>query len=299
MRNWDDYRVFLEVARTGSLTAASSILKMDPATVGRRVQRLEHSLGVGLFTKMPRGYVLTSAGQDLQKHIEQIESHERIARGVVQDTDETLTGTVRIGATDGLSNFVLPQVCTAITKTYPALNIQILTLPPVFNLTKREADMAIMVTPPKMGRLLSEKITDYHLHLAAHRDYLKTHGAITDVKELKNHHTVGYIPDLVFDPSVDYHSEIFPERTPNLSSNSVAVQMQLVRQGGGISVIHDFVLPYFKDFERFLVDEISLTRSFYMVRLRDDQTNDRLNRIAALLMDGVKSEVAQLESLIL
>ncbi|MGY9053220.1 MAG: helix-turn-helix domain-containing protein, partial [Rhodobacterales bacterium] len=56
MLNWDDYRVFLDVARSGSLSAASSTLKINPATVGRRITRLEESLGSKLFNKLPRGY---------------------------------------------------------------------------------------------------------------------------------------------------------------------------------------------------------------------------------------------------
>ena len=77
MLNWDDYRIFLDVARSGSLSAASATLKIDPATVGRRITRLEKSLGSKLFNKLPRGYQLTQAGSDLQEHIEHIERTEK------------------------------------------------------------------------------------------------------------------------------------------------------------------------------------------------------------------------------
>ncbi|MDO7631520.1 MAG: LysR family transcriptional regulator, partial [Loktanella sp.] len=54
--NWDDMRVFLAVARAEGLTAAAPVLKMDPATLGRRVARLEASIGGALFVKSPQGY---------------------------------------------------------------------------------------------------------------------------------------------------------------------------------------------------------------------------------------------------
>ena len=70
MLNWDDYRIFIDVARSGSLSAASISLKIDAATVGRRITRLENALNSKLFNKLPRGYQLTQAGNDLKEHIE-------------------------------------------------------------------------------------------------------------------------------------------------------------------------------------------------------------------------------------
>ena len=55
--NWDDMRVFLAVAREESLSAAGRFLKIDPATVGRRIARLERSVNAVLFTKSQQGYL--------------------------------------------------------------------------------------------------------------------------------------------------------------------------------------------------------------------------------------------------
>ena len=110
MLNWDDYRIFLDVARSGSLSAASIILKIDAATVGRRITRLETALNSKLFNKLPRGYQLTQAGKDFKEHIEAIERTEKIARGSLQKASANISGNFRIGAPDGLSNFVLPSL---------------------------------------------------------------------------------------------------------------------------------------------------------------------------------------------
>ena len=69
MLNWDDYRIFIDVARSGSLSAASISLKIDAATVGRRITRLENAFNSKLFNKLPRVYQLTQAGNDLKEHI--------------------------------------------------------------------------------------------------------------------------------------------------------------------------------------------------------------------------------------
>jgi DNA-binding transcriptional LysR family regulator len=297
MLNWDDYRIFLDVARTGSLSAASTTLKIDPATVGRRVTRLEQSLGSKLFNKMPRGYQLTPAGEELVEHIKQIESTEKIARGSLQKASATISGNFRIGAPDGLSNFVLPRVVADIHRQYPALDIQILSLPRVFNLSRREVDLAIMVTPPKTGRFVTKKIVNYKLHLAAHREYLAKSAPIVSKADLKTHTTIGYIPDLIFDPSLDHMAEVTPNRAPNLASNSVAVQMRMLDMGGGIGFAHDFALAHFENLETVLTKDVFQERAFYLVRDRDDRASEQANLIAALLSEGTKTEVKRLEEI--
>jgi len=71
--NWDDMRLFLAVARAESLTGAGKVLKLDPATLGRRIARLEETLGAALFARSPRGYGLTEAGERLMARAVQAE----------------------------------------------------------------------------------------------------------------------------------------------------------------------------------------------------------------------------------
>lgn len=293
---WDDLRVFLAVARAESLSGAGRVLRIDPATVGRRIARLETDLGAPLFAKSPMGYALSDAGQRLMSHAVRV---EQAVEGVAEEMagqSGGLTGQIRIGAPDGAANFVLPQVCARIARENPDLEIQIVALPRVFNLTRREADMVVAVSPPTAGRLSVQKITDYHLHLAAHRSYLRQHDPITQLSDLKGHRMVGYIQDMIFDKELDYLSEAGVERV-NLASNSVAVQVNWIRQGGGIGVVHDFSIPWFRGLRKLLVKDFSLMRSFYLVRHADDRRLERLNRFAAALVSETRTEVARLEAL--
>ena len=178
---------------------------------------------------------------------------------------------------------------------HPELDIQIVALPRVFNLSRREADLAVGVSAPTAGRLTVQKITDYHLHLAASDAYLKTNAAISTLTDLKAHRVVGYIPDMIFDRELDYLADIGVGRVP-LASNSVSVQLNLLRQGGGVGVVHDFALPFAPELRVILKDQISLKRSFYMIRHEDDRQNAKLARFAQSLADGVRQEVARLET---
>jgi len=294
--NWDDLKVFLAVARSESLSGAGKVLKVDPATVGRRIARFEAQMGALLFTKSPQGYALTAEGQRLMMRAIRAEDEmSRAFEGLAGETGQ-LSGQIRLGAPDGSANYLLPQVCAAIAERNPDLEIQIVALPRVFNLSKREADMAIGVSAPTAGRLHVEKLSDYKLHLAAARGYLDQAPPIRTLADLGQHRIVGYIQDMIFDRELDYLGETGLDAV-HLASNSVSVQINWIRQGAGVGVVHDFAIPSAPGVEKILTDEISLTRSFYLIRHADNLRLERLNRFAAVLRDGMRAEVARLEAL--
>jgi DNA-binding transcriptional LysR family regulator len=289
-------KMFLTVARLESLSAAGRELKVDPATVGRRIARFEEDMGAPLFAKSPQGYALTDAGQRLLTHAERAEQAMQAATEELAGQSGGLSGQIRIGAPDGCANYLLPQVCARIAQDNPGLDLQIVALPRVFNLSKREADMAIGVSPPTAGRLTVQKITDYKLHLAAHEDYLARHAPLRAIEDLRDHQMVGYIADMIFDKELDYLSECNVERV-SLASNSVSVQFNWIRQAGGIGIVHDFAIPSTTGIRKVLEDKLSLRRSFYMIRHSDDRRLERLNLLAQQLSDGLRAEVARLEAM--
>ncbi|WP_372603648.1 LysR family transcriptional regulator [Actibacterium sp.] len=294
--NWDDLRVFLAVARAESLSGAGKTLKLDPATVGRRIQRLEEGMGATLFAKSPQGYALSAEGERMLERAEQAEQAITLATEEMRGQTGQITGVIRIGAPDGCANHLLPQVCASIADRHPDLEVQILALPRVVNLSKREADMAITVSPPDTGRLTVQKITDYHLHLAASRRYLNQHPNIQSLEDLKGHRMIGYIQDMIYDKELDYLSTLQGD-APTLVSNSIGVQLNFIRHHAGIGIVHDFTLPAARNVRRILTDHVSLTRAFYLVRHADDRKVERLSRFAQELITGVKEEVSRLEAL--
>ncbi|MEP4195417.1 MAG: LysR family transcriptional regulator [Aliishimia sp.] len=302
MTNWDDLRLFLAVVRAQTLSGAGKLVRLDPATLSRRIARLERDLGQPLFIKSPLGYVLTENGARLLPQAEAAEAALMTAETgfKAKHADATgvsgLAGQVRIGAPDGCANYLLPQVCARISRDNPALDIQIIALPRVFNLSRREADMAISVSAPTTGRLTVQKIGAYHLHLAAASTYLQGRSPVLTLADLGDHPIVGYIPDMIFDKELDYLNDLGVSRVA-LGSNSVAVQLNWIRQGGGIGVVHDFALPVVGGLTRILTDKVSLRRHFYLVRHADDRRDARLTHFSELLMRGFRAELTRLEAL--
>ena len=149
--------------------------------------------------------------------------------------------------------------------------------------------MAITVSPPAAGQLIVQKITDYRLHLAMRADAPPA----TKLDDLRGRPVVGYIPDMIFDKELDYLGALGAGGV-QLASNSVAVQLQMIR-AAGVGIVHDFALPFAPELRRILTDDIALTRSFYLVRHKSARQSDRLTRVAAALSAGLVAEVARLE----
>ncbi|WP_439140385.1 LysR family transcriptional regulator [Roseicyclus sp.] len=295
--NWDDLRVFLAVARAEGLSGAAPRLRLDPATAGRRIARLEQSLGAVLFARSPQGYTLTEAGQRLVPRAEAAEA--ALAGGLDGDGHDgagRLSGTIRIGAPDGCANYLLPQVCATIAASHPDLDLQILALPRVVNLSRREADLAITVSPPATQRLQGELLSDYHLSLAASRRWLAAHGAPSGPEALRDAAMIGYIPDMIFDAELDYLAQFGITRVA-FASNAVSVQLNLARAGAGLAIVHDFALPSAPELVRLLTGQLRLRRSFWLVTHAGPR-DARLARVSSLLRDGIRAEIARREKLV-
>lgn len=248
-----------------------------------------------LFVKSPQGYGLTSAGAELLPRVEAMEAELRAGLAGITDPGQGLSGAIRLGAPDGCANFLLPEICERLAARFPDLDIQILALPRSVNLSRREADLAITVSPPTAGRLLVQKIADYRLHLAASNAYLDKHPRITTPDDLHNHRFVGYIPDMIFDRELDYLSDLGVTRVP-LASSSAAVQLQMLAVGGGVGVVHDFAMSAAPDLRFVLPDQIAFTRAFHLVRHADDRASDRLGRFANALVSEMRQALGKLDA---
>lgn len=127
--------------------------------------------------------------------------------------------------------------------------------------------------------------------------FFTAHPPITQLGDLKAHRLVGYIPDMIFGSELDYLAEVGAERVA-LASNSVSVQLNIIRREGGVGIVHDFALPSVPRVRRVLEGQFSLSRSFYLIRHADDRRVGRLNRVAEALVSGLRAEVARLEALV-
>lgn len=238
--DWSDLTFFLAVARAGRLTAAAARLKVEHSTVSRRIGALEEALGAKLFDRRPHGYGLTAAGERLMAAAEGMETLALAAQGEIGGADLGVAGTVRIGAPDGLGNYFLAAELGALAALHPDLVVELVPLPRTFSLSRREADLAIVLDRPTEGRLLVSRLIDYTLSVYAARAYLERHGTPSTVEDLAGHVVVTGVEDLAYASALDYSGVLEKHGRSRFRCASVMGQMEAVRAGAGIGVLHDF-----------------------------------------------------------
>lgn len=143
MIDWDDIRYFLAVARGGSVRAAAERLGVNHATVLRRIAQLEESLGAQMFEKLPSGYRLTAAGEEVLELAGQMEASSHQLETRVFGRDQSARGLLRVTLPPFLAAQLLMPDLAEFARTYPDIEIEIVSSGEVANLTKREADVAI------------------------------------------------------------------------------------------------------------------------------------------------------------
>lgn len=234
-------RVFLAVARTGQLLGAARALNLNHATAARRITALEAALGSRLFIRRTNGTALSAAGERFLPHAERMESEMLAAREAVGAEDLALSGTVRIGAPDGFGVGYLAARLGQLTERHPGLRLELVPVPRTFSLSRREADIAVTLERPREGRLVARKLVDYGLGLFASRSYLAEHPAPQTAEELGKHRLVGYVEDLIFSPALDYTAEVLRGWRSDLAISSAMGQLEAVRAGAGIGMLHGFM----------------------------------------------------------
>ena len=291
--DWNALQSFLSVARCGRLTIAAQQLGIDHSTLSRRISGLEKSLQVRLFDRQPSGYTLTPQGETLLASAQSMESTALGILDHVAGASHKIAGPVRVGAPDGFgTNFLASKLCK-LARLHPALSVQLVTLPRVLSLSKREADIAISLAPPAEGRLHTRKLTDYELGLYGSATYLAQYPPILSVADLRQHRLIGYIEDLIYAPELHYLPLVSRDIHPFFASSSLVVQYQATIQDHGLCILPCFMASTAPTLQRVLPQEIALQRAFYMITHSDIRNIARIR----LTCDFIAKEVASSKNL--
>jgi DNA-binding transcriptional LysR family regulator len=289
--DWDNVRVFLAVARGGQFVAAAKRLKLDHATVSRRIAALEAAVGAKLFDRRTTGARLTGAGERFIGAAEQMESAFLHAQGEISGVDLELSGDVRIGAPDGFSTYYLTSALRDFAERHPAMRLQLAPLPQLTPLARREVDIVVGLDKPEAGRFVARKLTDYSLGIYGSSGYLKRNGAPAGVEALKNHRLIGYVEEHAFSTALDYVLELFGGAPTSFESANTVTQLEAARAGVGLAVMHDFIARRFKDLKRVLPERRAM-RAYWLVTHEDTRGLGRIRAVSEHLAKAVARDRA-------
>ncbi len=288
--DWDNLRYFLELARSGTLVSAARRLAVDHTTVARRIQALEKEVGTALFSREAGGHRLTEAGRRLQPQVEAMESAFLAVESAAPPSHAGLSGLVRIGATEGFGTVVLAPRLAQFAKTHPKLVIDLLAMPRLVHLSRREADIVISLERPARGPVVVTKLCDYSLHLYASRDYLATHAPIAVREDLRGHTFISYVDDLLFSKELQYLDELYHPDSFALRSTSILAQHRAVAGGAGIAVLPAFLAEGDAQLARVLPGQANFTRSFWMSIPAEIKHLARMQAVWSFLRETVEGQ---------
>jgi DNA-binding transcriptional LysR family regulator len=285
--DWDNLRFFLELARTGTLVSAARRLAVDHTTVARRIQALEKEAGTALFSREADGHRLTEAGRRLQPQVEAMESAFLTIESASPSKDEGLSGLVRIGATEGFGTVVLAPQLATFAQQHPKLVIDLLAMPRLVHLSRREADIVISLERPVRGPAVVTKLTDYTLRLYASKRYLSKHNPIDKREDLRGHTFISYVDDLLFSKELHYLDELYRPEHFALRSTSIIAQYRAVASGAGIAVLPAFIAEPDKTLRSVLPAQANFTRTFWMSMPEETKHFARIRAIWDFLRETV------------
>jgi DNA-binding transcriptional LysR family regulator len=171
---WDDLRIFLAVARAGSISRAAKRMDIQHSTVSRRVKLLERQLGARLLERKKSGYELTVEGEELKVAASRIEAEVLDVEGSLGDRESQVTGELRVSAINNMASGVLMPAFAAFSETHPEIELHLLVSNKYVSLAERQADIAIRLTNSPLETLVGTLLTKVASAVYGRRDYVRS-----------------------------------------------------------------------------------------------------------------------------
>jgi len=292
--DWDDLRIFLQVARSGNLSRAATVLRVDHSTVSRRIAHLEYSLGSRLIERKKEGLTLTELGRDILDKLEAMEYNVAAVRERVSGTQAGEAAPVRISTYEGISSLYLAERLMRMREKNPSIRLEIVTSLQSVNVSRREADIFISFYEPE-GRGLEKLLGGtMGVRLFASKSYIERRGMPRTYDELKDHDFVTYIHDHKPLDTVRWLDEVLLERHEVFNSTSMISQMAAAVGGMGLVFLPIFAARAEPRLIPVLADEVKVQRELWISTHQDLRYIPRVKVVIAFLKTLFQEEAAYL-----
>jgi DNA-binding transcriptional LysR family regulator len=236
MKDWNDLRFFLALARADNMIQAAKQLEVNQSTVYRRLNGFESRLGVRLFERLPSGLQLNQAGEELLQSGLRIEKELQQIDLRLSGQDARLSGTIKITSTENIGCYVLPRHFSRFKNLYPSINLELLIEFQSLDLSQRTVDVAIRPTRSPPEDLIGRKITDMRWAVCASAHYQRIHGVPAKVEDLSGHPVIMPSPELSRIPAFRWLQEQ-SFAGAGVCCNSISAMSALAKEGLGLAIL--------------------------------------------------------------
>lgn len=288
--SWDYYRYFLAVAETGSLSAAARQLSVSQPTVGRQIAELEKRLETRLFERASHGYLLTSAGQQIRERIQAVASDLDGVEQIISGLDKSLSGTIRISATEGFGSYWLTPKLSQFQAYHPSIKFNLMLDISVVDLRRREADVALRLANPRVSDLIGRKVGRTGFGLYGAKTYLEKRGRPASMADLVSHDFIGWQSGRDRLPFSAALEKIAPPGNIKFRCDTVAAQIAAVQSGIGLFVAPHYLVPRDDRVVRLLPTEINLKFDIWLLTHRDLVKAGRIRTLLDFLYERFRDD---------
>ncbi|WP_152346215.1 LysR family transcriptional regulator [Brevibacterium sp. CFH 10365] len=290
----NDLLVLLAVSRTAKFTTAAHNLGLTHSTVSRRITALEKSLGGRVLARSDDGWELTDLGERAVAVAEQMETAVAELGNTGQGPD-TVTGVVRMTATDGFSAYIASPAVAKLRHRHPGLSVEIVTVTRQALQQRSGLDIEVVVGEPRVHRAEAMKLGDYELGLYASSDYLAARGTPASVDELSDHRLVYFVDSMLQVDDLDAPRRLFPSMKDALTSTNVFVHVEATRAGAGIGFLPCFMADRHPDLVRLFPDTAAERLPYWLVLRPDSLRRPAIAALVQALKDQMLSYRGALE----
>lgn len=238
MYDWNDLRIFLAIARSGSALAAAKELNLNQTTVTRRIDALEHALGCCLFLRGARGSHLTEHGEALLPHAEAVERAGLVLDGEAGRLQRDLSGEIRITAPEVVMSLFVGPLTLGYRKLHPEIRFDYLSAENRLDLAKGEADVAFRAGDGLEGdTLIRQALPNFAWTAFCAAAYAARHGLPAGIEDLAGHPTIGIAGPMTHMAHVKYYMGLVRACDLVGTSNNVPNMTGMIRAGLGIGIL--------------------------------------------------------------
>ena len=234
--DWNALKMFLAIAESGTLTGAAKALEVNHSTVFRRLNTFEDEIGGRLFERLSHGYELTAMGEELLLEAKKIAvSFDDMERHII-GKDIQPKGTVKITAPNNIAYRYLSRYLTDFNQLYPDILIELLISNLEFNMTNRQADIAVRATPAPPEHLVGRKIRSIQWGVYAGEKY-KTK-LPTTIEQLKGHTLIGAAGSMKSLPAFLWLEKYYSQQI-KIRCDELTAMAAFVEAGHGLAILPD------------------------------------------------------------
>ncbi len=280
--NWDDMRLFLAVARIGSISGAAKKLEVQHSTVSRRLRKLEGKLGARLIERKKNGFELTLAGENVKQAANRMETEVLHMDSIVLGKDSNLVGSLKVTAINNMASTVLMPMFASFSKTYPQVDLHIVVSNLDSSLSQREADVAIRLTNSPTDTLIGKRLITVASTIYGSREYLKL------LREESGEPRWIGVECCNFHKSWTKHSR--GEQAHSFISDDTLLTLSAIRQGLGVSYLPCFMGDTDPELERFCEPDPSHNLGLWILLHPDLKHTARVLAFRDHMVNSIESE---------